>query len=79
MPTEVIPIGFPVTMVTNQVYALPLARVSMFSDAAVTMEQSNVIGFGTKQAITLTAGVSPLDGAFVRATAGTPTVILKKV
>jgi hypothetical protein len=78
MPTEVLPIGIPTAMVTNRVYALPIAKTSVYSDAAATLEQANDFTFTAKQAVVFTAGVAPLSGAFIRATAGTPVVILKR-
>ena len=79
MPTQSIPIGPPTTLVTNQIYALPAVNCTLFTDAATpTLEQSTVIGFGTKVALTFTNGACLVSGGFVRATAGTPTIVLKR-
>ena len=79
MPTQSIPIGPPVVMATNQVYALPAVKVTAFTEATTpTLEQSNAIGFAAKAAVVFTGGVAPLYGQFVRATAGTPTIVLKR-
>lgn len=79
MPTMLLPVGTPVTMVTNQVYACPVVEVMAFTDATTpTLEQSNDPTFTTKAAVTFTAGAATLTGAFVRATAGTPTIVLKR-
>jgi|GraSoiStandDraft_4_1057263.scaffolds.fasta_scaffold00110_16 hypothetical protein len=80
MPTQLIPFGLPVTMVTNQVYALPtvVKATGFCSDAAPTMEQSNDITFAVKAAVTFTAGIATLVGSFIRATTGTPTIILTR-
>lgn len=79
MPTFSIPIGVPTVLATNTVYALPvMPKVSVYSDAAATLEQANDFTFASKQAVVFAAGVAPLNAAFIRATAGTPTIILKR-
>jgi predicted RecA/RadA family phage recombinase len=79
MPTTSIPIGMPVTMVTNQVYALPAVKTTAFSsDTTPTLEQSNDSTFAAKAAVTFTGGSATMTGLFVRATAGTPTIVLKR-
>jgi hypothetical protein len=78
MPTEYIPIGVATILATNRVYALPAINGSVYSDAAATLEQSNAFDFAAKQALVFTAGVAPINGAFIRATAGTPTILLKR-
>jgi hypothetical protein len=60
MPTFSIPIGVPTVLATNQVYALPLSpKVSVYSDAAATLEQANDFTFAAKQAVVFAAGVAP--------------------
>lgn len=79
MPTQLIPYGMPITMVTNQVYALPVAKSTLFSsDTTPALEQSNDITFAAKVVVTLTGGMSTVAGEFIRATAGTPTIILSR-
>ena len=79
MPTQLLPIGPPTTLQTNVVYALPAVEVTCFSsDTTPTLEQSNDITFAAKVAVTFTGGMATLGGGFVRATAGTPTITLKR-
>jgi len=79
MPTELLTMGNPWTMVTNRVYALPGTGTNLYTDSAgAAFEQSNVIDFSTKSAITLVNGSAKVYAAFIRATAGTPLVVLKK-
>ena len=79
MPTQLLPVGTPTTLVTNRVYALPAVEVTGFSsDTTPTMEQSNDFTFAAKAVITFTAGAATLTGPFIRATAGTPTLTLKR-
>jgi hypothetical protein len=79
MPTLSIPFGVPVVLVTNQVYALPTAKSNLFcSDTTPALEQSNDITFAAKAAITLVGGQSVVTGSFIRATTGTPTIVLRR-
>lgn len=79
MPNLLLSFGVPTTLVTNQVYALPAVEATVFSDDTTpTLEQSNFSNFSTKAAVTFTAGTATLTGMFVRATAGTPTITLKR-
>jgi hypothetical protein len=79
MPNLLLPIGPSTTLVTNQVYALPAVKVTCFSsDTTPTLEQSNDSTFAAKAAVTFTGGIATLVGPFVRATAGTPTITLKR-
>lgn len=80
MPTQLLSFGVPWTLQTNQVYALPApVKATVFSgDTTPTLEQSNDFTFTTKAAVTFTAGVATLAGTFIRATAGTPTVLLNR-
>jgi hypothetical protein len=79
MPTQLLPIGPPVTMVTNQVYALPAVEVTCYTgNATPTLEVANDAAFANKNAVTFTGGQGTLTGVFVRATAGTPTIVLKR-
>jgi hypothetical protein len=79
--TEALSTGFPVTMVQNQVYALPSRKCTLFSNAGGTIEQANDVGFGTPKAVTLdTNNEATVVGGFIRQTAaaGGLTITLKK-
>ena len=79
MATTLLSCGYPFTLLTNQVYALPVCKVTCFSSSVTpTIEQSNDITFAEKTAITFTAGQSTLGGVYIRATAGNPVVTLKR-
>jgi hypothetical protein len=79
MPTPLLSFGLPVTMTTNLVYALPVVKANAYSsDTTPTMEQSNDITFAAKTTVTFTAGAATLVGMFVRATTGTPTIVLTR-
>ena len=78
MATEAVPIGMLVTLKANQIYALPAVGTTLFTDApAPSIAQSNSLTFATSSPVTLTAGVSKVYGAFIRATADT-LVVLKR-
>lgn len=78
MATEVLSIGFPVTMNQNQIYALPARRVSLFSQSGGTLEQSNTVGFSVLKAVTLDANNEvELAGAFLRCTSATIIIALR--
>ena len=79
MPTQLLLFGVPTVMQTNQVYAVPATKVTAFSsDTTPALEQSNDFTFAAKAAVTFTGGMATLGGAFVRATAGTPTILLSR-
>lgn len=79
MPTLAIPFGMPVTMVTNQVYALPAAKATVFSDATTpSLQSSTTLGFVANAAVVFTGGLATVAGGFIRATTGTPTIVLKR-
>jgi hypothetical protein len=71
MPTQVLSIGPVQTMLANQIYALPAVAVTLFTDAAATITQSNTPTFIASAAVTLTGGAAKVSGGFVRATADT--------
>ncbi len=80
MPTELLSIGYTLTMVQNQIYALPARRVLLFSNAGGTIEQAEVVAFTSPKAVTLdTNNQAELAGGFIRQTAaaGGLTVTLK--
>lgn len=79
MPTQLLPFGTPVILATNVVYALPGVKATVFcGDTTPAIEQSNLIDFSTKVSLTLTGGLGTLAGGFVRATAGTPLILLSR-
>jgi hypothetical protein len=72
MPVQLLPVGMPILMLANVIYALPAVKVTMFTDtAAPTIAQSNTAAFTANSAVTLTGGAAELAGGFVRATADT--------
>ena len=72
MPTELLPIGPPVTLKANVIYALPAVNVTLYTDAAApTITQSNTSAFTANTAVTLTGGAARVGGGFIRATADT--------
>lgn len=63
----------------NQVYALPAARVLLFTEATTpTLQQSNDVTFAASTAITLTGGQAELAGAFLRCTSAGPINVIVK-
>jgi len=79
MPTELLSIGYPISIIQNTIYALPARRVLMFSDAAApTFFQSNTVAFTVSVAVTLTNGEAELAGGFIRCTSATPGNIILK-
>lgn len=78
MPTEVISIGPPFTMLAGVAYALPAVNVTLYTDAAApTITLSNTVAFTLNTAVTLTAGVATVGGGFIKAAANT-LVVLKR-
>lgn len=78
MPTELLPLGTPVTMRANVVYALPAVEATIFTDAAApTITQSGTQTFTANSAVTLTGGQATVGGGFIKATADT-LVVLKR-
>jgi len=72
MPTQLLPIGPPTTMVANQIYALPGVACTLFTDAASpTITQSNTLAFTANSPVTLTGGAARVYGGWIRATADT--------
>jgi len=78
MPTELISIGPPTTLLQNVVYALPASRCLLFCDTAATLQQSNTLAFTNNVALTFVDGQSEVAGGFIRSTAGNAVVTLKK-
>lgn len=79
MPTQSIPIGPPVALVQNQIYALPAVLCTLFSSSATpTIQVSNDVAFGTNVALTLTAGAAQVAGGFLRATTANTAISLKR-
>jgi hypothetical protein len=77
MPTQLLPLGTPVTMLANVAYALPAVEAMLTSDSAATFSQSNTSAFTANQAVTLTAGASLVAGGFLKSSADA-LVILKR-
>lgn len=78
MPTQLLPIGTPTTILAGIAYALPAVKVTLFTDAAgPTITQSNTSAFSASSAVTLTGGSATLTGGFVKAVADT-LVVLKR-
>ena len=78
MPTELLPLGTPVTMRANVVYALSAVEATIFTDAAApTITQSGTVAFSANSAVTLTGGQATVGGGFIKATADT-LVVLKR-
>jgi len=78
MPTEVLPLGMPVVMKANQVYALPAVEAVLFTDAAAPVfTQSTTQGFIANSAVTLTGGAATVGGGFLKVGADT-LVVLKR-
>jgi hypothetical protein len=79
MPTELISLGPPTTLLQNVVYALPAAEAVLFTDTATpTLQLSNTLAFTNNVAITLTGGMASVGGGFIRCTSGTAVVTLKR-
>ena len=79
MPTELLPLGTPVAMVQNQVYALPAVQCRLYTDNAATVQQSTTQTFTANTAVTLVEGSYLLTAPFVRITsAGPVNVVLKR-
>lgn len=78
MPTELLPLGTPVTMLAGVVYALPAVEATLFTDATTpTITQSNTQAFTANVAVTLTGGQATVGGGFIKA-AGNALVVLKR-
>jgi hypothetical protein len=78
MPTQLLPLGPPVTMLAGIAYALPAVNCTLFTDAAApTLTQSTTPSFTVSSPITLTGGQSAVSGGFIKAAADT-LVILKR-
>lgn len=73
MPTTLLSIGYPQSMVQNQIYALPARRVLFSTDAAApTIQTADDVAFALPIAITLTNGQAELGAAFIRVTSAGP-------
>jgi hypothetical protein len=78
MPTELLPLGTPFTMLAGVAYALPAVKATLFTDATTpTITQSNTAAFTANAAVTVTAGVSTVSGGFLKAAANA-LVVLKR-
>ena len=64
------------SLVTNTVYALPVHKVTLFTDAATpTIVQSNTPAATLSVAVTLTGGMATLAGGFIKVTSAGPTLV----
>ena len=78
MPTQLLPLGTPVTMLAGIAYALPAVKATLFTDAASpTITASNTLAFTANAPVTLTGGSAVVGGGFLKATADT-LVVLKR-
>lgn len=71
MPQQSVPIGMQVTMLAGIPYALPAVEVTIFTDVAATITQSNTAAFSASQSVTLTNGQARVAGGFIKAVADT--------
>lgn len=78
MPTEVIPMGVPFSMVQNTIYALPAVKCTLFTTGAPTLQQSTDVGFTANVAVALTNGQMEVAGGFIRCTTAGPQLITLK-
>jgi hypothetical protein len=79
MPTQLLSIGYPQSIIQNQIYALPSRKCTLFCDtAAVTLFQANDLAFTAPFAITLTGGQSQVAGGFLKCTSAGPVLVSLK-
>lgn len=72
MPTQLLPVGTPVTMLANVIYALPAVNCVLYTDATTpTITQSNTQAFTANTAVTVTGGAATVGGGFIKAAADT--------
>lgn len=77
MPTEMFSIGYPHTMVQNQVYALPARRCQLYTDSA-TLVLSTTQAFTASKTLTLDSNnQAEVSGGFIKNTAADALVTLK--
>ena len=70
MPTQLLPLGPPTTLLANVVYALPAVKATLFSDSGATLTVSNTLAFTASIPLTLTAGVGAVaGGGFIKSSA----------
>jgi hypothetical protein len=78
MPTELLPLGTPFTMLAGVAYALPAVECVLYTDATTpTITLSNTQAFTANTAVTLTAGAATVGGGFIKAV-GNALVVLKR-
>jgi hypothetical protein len=75
---ESIPIGPPVALVQNQVYALPGLACILFTDTAGTFQLSNSLAFTANVPVVLTNGAAPVSAGWIRATTAGAVITLRK-
>jgi hypothetical protein len=74
MPTQLLPIGFPVTLIQNQVYALPARLTYVTSTAAVDISVNSSTWSALTGANTLGVYTS---ASFVRCTTAGSSIVCK--
>ena len=72
MPQELLPLGTPVALVQNQVYALPAVQCRVYTDNAATFQQSTTVAFTASTAVTLVEGSYLLSAPYFRCTSAGP-------
>ena len=79
MATELLSIGPPITLVQNQIYALPAVKTTLFTDATTpTIQQSTTAAFTANVVVTLTGGMGTLTGGWLRTTSSGVVITLKR-
>lgn len=82
MPVQLLPVGSPILLIQNQVYALPAVHGSLFcSVPAAVVQASNDITFTNfaNAFVFSEAGVTECSGTFIRATTPNAVVIFKRM
>lgn len=77
MPTELLPLGRPVSLAQNAVYALPARRCILFTTGTPTILQANVVAMTAPVTVTLSGGQAEVAGPFIQCTSGAIIVTLK--
>lgn len=79
MATELLSLGYVISVIADRVYALPARRCLMFCDAAgPTFFQSDTVAFTVSVAVTLANGQAELAGGFLKMTSAGPQNIMLK-
>lgn len=78
MPTQSIPIGPPMTLVANVIYALPGVSCDIFNDTSVPIVVSQTLNLTNSVPLVFTNGVAACAGRFLQATAAGASISLRK-